>query len=78
MEKECGFCGNSNYISVGVKEIDFDADGKSYTDNKYWLDYKGNRKVKLSFQRSFDYEPWTLGEGKFNFCPICGRKFSEV
>ena len=39
---------------------------------------KENGNVDLLEQPEYDCEPWNIGTFKFRFCPICGRKLSEV
>lgn len=72
--KKCEFCNKPYYSSIQIKGIGYNLGEKLDSTNEYLIDLKENGEAKLLFKRSFDYEPWTVGECQFNYCPICGRK----
>jgi hypothetical protein len=47
------------------------------TSASYSLKFQKDKQFDLLLKRDIDYEPWTVGRLKFDYCPMCGRRLEE-
>ena len=73
---ECEYCNEPYYSSIEMNGFNYKLEEKEL-NNCYLIDLAKDGKANLLLKRECDYELLTVGECRFNYCPMCGRRLTD-